>query len=143
MQIPAPSWSLAEILPSSTSSSSSSTAVSSSSLNPDQLVRLARLSLLHVEPGSATAARLQRDVASLLSFVRQLQKTEGKEGASSSSSLSSTTASTVAVDDTQAATRLAELRPDQVTEGGNAEATLAQARVREGPYFSVPKVVEE
>ena len=33
-------------------------------------------------------------------------------------------------------------RPDAVTDGGNAEAVLANAPAREGDYFVVPKVVE-
>ncbi|MCS6892820.1 MAG: Asp-tRNA(Asn)/Glu-tRNA(Gln) amidotransferase subunit GatC [Rhodovarius sp.] len=34
------------------------------------------------------------------------------------------------------------MREDEVTDGGIAEAILANAPDREGPYFAVPKVVE-
>jgi aspartyl-tRNA(Asn)/glutamyl-tRNA(Gln) amidotransferase subunit C len=33
-------------------------------------------------------------------------------------------------------------RPDAVTDGGDAEAVLRNAPLREGNYFAVPKVVE-
>ena len=33
-------------------------------------------------------------------------------------------------------------RDDVVTEGGQAEKVLANAPLREGPFFAVPKVVE-
>jgi aspartyl-tRNA(Asn)/glutamyl-tRNA(Gln) amidotransferase subunit C len=34
------------------------------------------------------------------------------------------------------------LRPDAVTDGGQAEAVLSNAPDRDGPFYAVPKVVE-
>jgi Asp-tRNA(Asn)/Glu-tRNA(Gln) amidotransferase C subunit len=123
-------------------------------LSDAQLLRLGRLALLRTgEPGSREAARLQADVSGILNFLHILRAREdagqGAAGSataaaaaaaadpSSSSSPSSSSREALAV------ARLEELRPDVVTEGGDAEKILRHAAVREGPYFSVPRVVEE
>jgi Asp-tRNA(Asn)/Glu-tRNA(Gln) amidotransferase C subunit len=122
-------------------------------LSDAQLLRLGRLALLRTgEPGSREAARLQTDVSGILNFLQILRaREEAGQGAAgsataaaaaaaadpSSSSPSSSSREALAV------ARLEELRPDVVTEGGDAEKILRHAAVREGPYFSVPRVVEE
>jgi Asp-tRNA(Asn)/Glu-tRNA(Gln) amidotransferase C subunit len=129
-------------------------------LSDAQLLRLGRLALLRTgEPGSREAARLQADVSGILNFLHILRaREEAGQGAagsataaaaaaaadpSSSSPSSSPSSSSSSSREALAVARLEELRPDVVTEGGDAEKILRHAAVREGPYFSVPRVVEE
>jgi Asp-tRNA(Asn)/Glu-tRNA(Gln) amidotransferase C subunit len=133
-------------------------AAASVRLSDAQLLRLGRLALLRTgEPGSREAARLQADVSGILNFLHILRAWEeagqGAAGSATaaaaaaaadpSSSSSSSSSPSSSSREALAVARLEELRPDVVTEGGDAEKILRHAAVREGPYFSVPRVVEE
>jgi aspartyl-tRNA(Asn)/glutamyl-tRNA(Gln) amidotransferase subunit C len=107
-------------------------------LSADAIAHLARLSHLHVEPGSPAAAALQADVSGILNCARMLRGViEGGPPPPAQQQARGPP------DEAAAAARLAELREDIVTEGGDAAAVLSQAAVREGAYFSVPRVVDE
>jgi aspartyl-tRNA(Asn)/glutamyl-tRNA(Gln) amidotransferase subunit C len=94
------------------------------SLDLDAVRRVANLARLHLEPGEAL--RLQAELNGILGWIEQL-----------------------AAVDTSSVEPLAgagggalPMREDVVTEGGMAEAVLANAPDRAGAFFAVPKVVE-
>ena len=86
--------------------------------------RVARLARIAVS--EAEAAVLQKDLNTILGFVEQLNEVDvsGVEPMTS----------VVAMEMKQ--------RDDVVTAGGDAEKVVANAPVREGHFFAVPKVVE-
>lgn len=86
--------------------------------------RVATLSRIHVEDAALPA--LAAEINGILGWIEQLEEvdTTGVEPMSGGG-----------------ATAL-RWRADTVTDGGQAEAVLANAPDREGQYFGVPKVVE-
>ncbi|NDG49423.1 MAG: Asp-tRNA(Asn)/Glu-tRNA(Gln) amidotransferase subunit GatC [Rhodospirillales bacterium] len=86
--------------------------------------RVATLSRIHVEP--AALPGLAQEINAILGWIEQLSEvdTTGVEPMAGGG-----------------ATAL-RWRADVVTDGGQAEAILANAPDREGEYFGVPKVVE-
>lgn len=96
------------------------------SLDAATVRRVARLSRLRVE--DADIPRLTAELNGILGWVEQLQSvdTEGVEP------LAGGNPGGAAL----------PWRADAVTDGGQADAVLANAPDREGDYFGVPKVVE-
>ena len=98
------------------------------SLDPATVRRIAKLARLHLE--EADIPRLQTELGAIIGWVEQLDAVdiEGVEPL------------------TGAAIMAMRMREDAVTDGGIAEAVLAnapdRAPGRTGPYFAVPKVVE-
>ncbi|RAI58358.1 Asp-tRNA(Asn)/Glu-tRNA(Gln) amidotransferase subunit GatC [Roseicella frigidaeris] len=94
------------------------------SLDTETVRRVASLARIHLE--EEEIARLQGELNGILAWVEQLQAvdTSGVEPMAGGG-----------------ATML-RLRADAVTDGGIAEAVLANAPDRAGDYFAVPKVVE-
>ena len=94
------------------------------SLDPSSVRRIAKLARIRVDEAQVEA--LCGDLNSILGWIEQLDEvnTEGVEPLTGG---------------TQMALRL---RDDLVTDGGIAEAVLANAPDRHGEFFSVPKVVE-
>ena len=94
------------------------------SLDAATIRRIARLARLHVE--EADVARLQGELGSILGWIEQLTEVD--------------------VEGIAPLTGVAELalkmREDVVSDGGQAEAVLANAPDRVGDFFAVPKVVE-
>ncbi len=96
------------------------------SLDAETVRRVARLARLRVE--SADIPRLTAEMNGILGWVEQLQAvdTDGVEplagGNPGGASL--------------------PWRADRVTDGGKADAVLANAPDRQGDYYGVPKVVE-
>lgn len=123
---------------------------------------LAKLSHLHFELDTPESKRVQNSISSVLNCARLLKSTLNVASTSAAAvadaglagaGTGSMTTSGV-IDEALAEARFAELRKDVVTEGGNAEAVLSHVsgsdvsgngaeRGREGPYFAVPKFVEE
>ncbi len=89
--------------------------------------RVASLARIRLE--DADLPRVQGELNGILGWIEQLQAvdTEGVEPMAGGNP------------EGQAAM---PLRDDVVTDGGQAEAVLANAPDREGAYFGVPKVVE-
>jgi len=94
------------------------------SVDVDTVKRVAHLARIAVTPEEAE--RMTGELNSILGFVEQLREVDvtGVEPMTS----------VVAVTMKQ--------REDMVTEGDNADRIVANAPVREGPFFAVPKVVE-
>ncbi|WP_431283558.1 Asp-tRNA(Asn)/Glu-tRNA(Gln) amidotransferase subunit GatC [Humitalea sp. 24SJ18S-53] len=94
------------------------------SLDATTIRRVASLARLRVE--EADVPRLQAELNGILGWIEQLQSvdTTGVEPLAGGG-------------DT-----VLPLRPDAVTDGGQAEAVLANAPDRAGSFFAVPKVVE-
>ncbi len=88
------------------------------------VVKVARLARIAVSDDEAEA--LRGELNTILGFVEQLNEVD-VEGVAPMTAV-------VHVPLKQ--------REDVVTEGGQAEKVLANAPVREGPFFAVPKVVE-
>lgn len=88
------------------------------------VVKVARLARIAVSDDEAEA--LRGDLNTILGFVEQLNEVD-VEGVAPMTAV-------VHVPLKQ--------REDVVTEGGQADKVLANAPVREGPFFAVPKVVE-
>ena len=88
------------------------------------VVKVARLARIAVSDDEAEA--LRGDLNTILGFVEQLNEVD-VEGVAPMTAV-------VHVPLKQ--------REDVVTEGGQADKVLANAPVREGPFFTVPKVVE-
>jgi aspartyl-tRNA(Asn)/glutamyl-tRNA(Gln) amidotransferase subunit C len=97
------------------------------SLDTATIRRIASLARIRLE--EAEVAQAQTEINGILGWIEQLQAvdTEGVEPMAGGSPMG------------QAAARL---RPDVVTDGGQADAVLANAPDRIGAYFGVPKVVE-
>jgi aspartyl-tRNA(Asn)/glutamyl-tRNA(Gln) amidotransferase subunit C len=94
------------------------------SLDPATVRRIAKLSRLHLE--EADIPRVQGELNSILGWIEQLNavNVDGIEPL------------------TGAAVMAMRMRDDVVTDGGMADAVLANAPDRDGPYYAVPKVVE-
>ena len=94
------------------------------SLDPATVRRIAKLSRLHLE--DADIPRVQNELNSILGWIEQLNavNVDGIEPL------------------TGAAAMAMRMREDVVTDGGIADAVLANAPDRAGPYYAVPKVVE-
>jgi aspartyl-tRNA(Asn)/glutamyl-tRNA(Gln) amidotransferase subunit C len=98
------------------------------SLDAATVRRIASLARIRLE--EAEVARCQAELNGILGWIEQLQAvpTEGVAPMAGGAPLP-----------TGAGMRM---REDQVTDGGQADAVLANAPDRSGPYFLVPKVVE-
>ncbi len=94
------------------------------SLDPATVRRIAKLARIRVEDGEVAA--LQGELNGILGWIEQLSEVDvsGVEPL------------------TGAAHMALRLRPDVVTDGGMAEAILANAPGRTDRFFAVPKVVE-
>jgi aspartyl-tRNA(Asn)/glutamyl-tRNA(Gln) amidotransferase subunit C len=94
------------------------------SVDKDTVKRVARLARIAVTDEEATS--LQSELNTILGFVEQLNEVDvaGVEPMTS----------VVAMQP--------RMREDVVTDGGKVDAILANAPVREGDFFAVPKVVE-
>lgn len=93
-------------------------------LDPATIRRIALLARIRLE--DAEVAPLQAELNAILGWVEQLNEVD-VEG----------------VDPITGAAHMAlKMREDVVTDGGYAEAVLANAPERIGEYFAVPKVVE-
>ena len=94
------------------------------SLDHGTVRRIARLARIRVE--ESEVAPLQAQLNTILGWIEQLQAVD-VEG----------------IEPLAGAAHMAlRLRPDTVTDGGQAEQVLANAPEREGAFFTVPKVVE-
>ena len=94
------------------------------SLDPATVRRIAKLARIRVEDDQV--APLQAQLNGILGWIEQLQEVN----------VDGIAPLTGAVDMTL------RMRVDQVTDGGMAEAVLANAPDRAGAFFAVPKVVE-
>ena len=94
------------------------------SLDLDAVRRVANLARLHLEPGEDL--RLQAELNGILGWIEQLQAVD----TSSVEPLAG------------AGDMILPMRDDVVTDGGMADAVLANAPDRAGAFFAVPKVVE-
>jgi aspartyl-tRNA(Asn)/glutamyl-tRNA(Gln) amidotransferase subunit C len=94
------------------------------SLDPATVRRIARLARIRVD--EAQVPQLQAELNGILGWIEQLNEIN-VEGVAPL---------------TGAMQVAAPLRPDAVTDGGIAEAILANAPDRADDYFAVPKVVE-
>jgi aspartyl-tRNA(Asn)/glutamyl-tRNA(Gln) amidotransferase subunit C len=94
------------------------------SLDPATVRRIARLARIRLD--EAEIPRMQADLNGILAWIEMLNEVN-LEGVAPLAG------------GTQIALRL---RPDTVTDGGNAEAILANAPDRADQFFAVPKVVE-
>lgn len=94
------------------------------SLDPATVRRIARLARIRVD--DAEVARLQGELNGILGWIEQLNavNVEGVEPLTGAAQIS------------------LRMRADAVTDGGIADAVLANAPEREGAFFTVPKVVE-
>ena len=94
------------------------------SLDPATVRRIAKLARIRVDEVQVEA--LRTDLNAILGWIEQLNEVD-VEG----------------VEPLAGAAQMAlRLREDVVTDGGIAEAVLANAPDRNGDYFAVPKVVE-
>lgn len=94
------------------------------SLDLQTVRRVASLARLHLEEGEDL--RLQAELNGILGWIEQLQAVD-----------------TTGVEPLSGAGGTAmPMREDVVTDGGKAEAVLANAPDRAGAFFAVPKVVE-
>ena len=93
-------------------------------IDKDTVVKVARLARIAVSDEEAEA--LRGELNTILGFVEQLDAVD-VEG----------------VEPMTAVVQVPmKVRDDVVTEGDQADRILANAPVREGPFFAVPKVVE-
>ncbi len=97
------------------------------SLDTATVRRIASLARIRLE--EAEVARMQAEINGILGWIEQLREvnTEGVEPMAGGAPAG------------QPAMRM---REDAVTNGGQADAVLANAPDRQGDYFGVPKVVE-
>jgi len=94
------------------------------SLDPATVRRIARLARIRVSDDEVSA--LQAELGGILGWVEQLSEVnvDGVEPLTSGGHLA------------------LRMRADAITDGGQAEAVLANAPDRAGGFFAVPKVVE-
>ena len=94
------------------------------SLDPATVRRIARLSRLRID--DEQVARMQGDLNGILGWIEQLAEVDvdGVEPL------------------TGAAMMAMRLREDVVTDGNLQEEVLSNAPDRDGPFYTVPKVVE-
>jgi aspartyl-tRNA(Asn)/glutamyl-tRNA(Gln) amidotransferase subunit C len=99
----------------------------SMSLDTATIRRIAALARLRLEEHEV--AQAQTEINGILGWIEQLQAvdTDGVEPMAGGSATALVSA---------------PLRADAVTDGGQADAVLANAPDRQGQYFGVPKVVE-
>jgi aspartyl-tRNA(Asn)/glutamyl-tRNA(Gln) amidotransferase subunit C len=97
------------------------------SLDAATVKRIASLARIRLE--EAEVARMQAEINGILGWIEQLREvdTDGVEPMAGGAPTG------------QPAMRM---REDVVTDGGQADAVLANAPDRQGAYFCVPKVVE-
>ncbi len=94
------------------------------SLDPATVRRIAKLARIRVDEVQVEA--LRTDLNAILGWIEQLNEVD-----------------VAGVEPLAGAAQMAlRLREDVVTDGGIAEAVLANAPDRNGDYFGVPKVVE-
>jgi aspartyl-tRNA(Asn)/glutamyl-tRNA(Gln) amidotransferase subunit C len=94
------------------------------SLDPATVRRIAKLARIRVDEAQVEA--LRTDLNAILGWIEQLDEVD-----------------VAGVEPLAGAAQMAlRLREDAVTDGGIAEAVLANAPDRNGDYFAVPKVVE-
>ncbi len=94
------------------------------SLDPATVRRIAALARIRVD--EPQVAQLQTELNAILGWIEQLNEVD-VDGVAPL---------------TGAAQMALRLREDVVTDGGMAEAVLANAPDRAGPFYAVPKVVE-
>ena len=93
-------------------------------LDPATVRRIAKLARIHVEDGQV--AQLQAELGDILGWIEQLNEVDVSQ-----------------VEPLAGAAQMAlRMRDDVVTDGGQAEAVLANAPERVGAFYAVPKVVE-
>jgi aspartyl-tRNA(Asn)/glutamyl-tRNA(Gln) amidotransferase subunit C len=93
-------------------------------LDPATVRRIARLARLRLEEGEVE--RLQQELGGILAWVEQLEEVDVSQ-----------------VEPMTGAVAMAlKMRPDVVTDGGDAERVLGNAPERIGDFYTVPKVVE-
>ena len=94
------------------------------SLDTATVRRVASLARIHLD--DAEVSRMRDELNGILAWVEQLRAvdTDGVEPMSGGGDA------------------VLRMREDAVTDGGMAEAVLANAPDREGDFFTVPKVVE-
>jgi len=94
------------------------------SLDPATVRRIAKLARIRVD--DAEVAKLQGELNGILGWIEQLNAVdvEGVEPLTGAAQMS------------------LRMREDVVTDGGMADAVLANAPERAGDFFTVPKVVE-
>ncbi len=94
------------------------------SLDSSSVRRIAKLARIRVDEAQVEA--LRTDLNAILGWIEQLDEVD-----------------VAGVEPLTGAAHMAlRLREDVVTDGGIAEAVLANAPDRNGEYFAVPKVVE-
>ncbi len=94
------------------------------SLDPATVRRIARLARLRLEEGQV--ARVQAELNGILGWIEQLNEVDVN-----------------GIEPLAGAAQMAlKMREDVVTDGGMAEAVLANAPDRAGDFYAVPKVVE-
>lgn len=96
----------------------------SSSLDPATVRRIARLARIRL--AEEDVAQLQGELGAILGWIEQLNEVD----VSGVDPLANIGAASL------------PMREDVVTDGAQAEAVLANAPARSGPFFTVPKVVE-
>jgi aspartyl-tRNA(Asn)/glutamyl-tRNA(Gln) amidotransferase subunit C len=94
------------------------------SLDPAAIRRIARLARIHVDDDQV--GQIQGELNGILGWIDQLNEVDvtGVEPL------------------TGGAAMVMRMRADIVTDGGQAEAVLANAPDRDGSFYAVPKVVE-
>ena len=93
-------------------------------IDKDTVIRVARLARIAVSDDEAES--LRGELNTILGFVEQLNEVD-----------------VAGVEPMTAVVHMPmKKRADVVTEGDQVEKILANAPVREGPFFAVPKVVE-
>jgi aspartyl-tRNA(Asn)/glutamyl-tRNA(Gln) amidotransferase subunit C len=99
-------------------------ASASAALDPAAVRRIARLARIRL--ADEDVGQLQAELGGILGWIEQLNEVD------------------VSGVDPLASVGSAVLTPreDVVTDGGQAEAVLANAPARSGPFYTVPKVVE-
>ncbi len=94
------------------------------SLDAATVRRIAKLARIRVD--EAQVAQLQAELGGILGWIEQLDEVDVSR-----------------VEPLAGAAHMAlRLREDVVSDGGQAEAVLANAPRREGAFYAVPKVVE-
>ena len=94
------------------------------SLDSATVRRIASLSRIRVD--DAQVAQMQTELNGILGWIEQLNEVD-----------------VTGVEPLTGGAQMAmRMRDDAVTDGGQAEAVLANAPDRDGPFYAVPKVVE-
>ena len=123
--------------------SSSAGDIAAISLCDDDVRRIAQLSHLNISDAELAGAR--RDLENMLTMVAHVQAVARADAASASSVNYNTLSGPDSCDaalERSAEVRIAALRADVVTDGSCSDVLLACAPRTEGPYFTVPKMVD-